>query len=72
MGQKDPLYLESGSASIAPMVWELEGLRHRLEKARFSQKREVSMYHPLFSCSLSPWELQGKTRRGALPPLSPQ
>lgn len=64
--------MELGNTSIAPMVWELEGLRHRLGKARFSQRKEVSMCHPLVSCSMSPWELQGKARRGALPPLSPQ
>lgn len=72
VGQKGPLLLESGNTSIAPLVWELEGLSHRLERARFSQEREVSMCRPLFSCSLPPWELQGKAGRGALPPLSPQ
>lgn len=37
-----------------------------------SAEKGDNMCRPLFSCSLSPWELQGKARRGTLPPLSPK
>lgn len=37
-----------------------------------SAEKEGNVCCPLLSCSLSPWELQGKARRGTLPPLSPQ
>lgn len=37
-----------------------------------SAEKGDNMRCPLFSCSLSPRELQGKARRGTLPPLPPK